>query len=133
MIYLDTSVILAHLLSEQARLEDRIPPEEIWAESLVTSRLTEYEIWTRINARRLAKSHGDLVGEILSRMAIVELHRPVLKRALEPFPVPVRTLDSLHLATIAFLSERAPKIRLASYDEKMTAAARACKYGLYPL
>ena len=41
MIYLDTSVALAHLLAE-----DRRPPDALWKESLVTSRLLEYELWT---------------------------------------------------------------------------------------
>jgi type IV pilus assembly protein PilB len=31
---------------------------------------------------------------------------PVLARALEPFPVPLRTLDALHLAAVAFLRGR---------------------------
>lgn len=41
MIYLDTSVALAHLLAE-----DRRPPEALWDETLVSSRLLEYELWT---------------------------------------------------------------------------------------
>jgi len=28
---------------------------------------------------------------------------PVLKRALEPFPAPVRTLDAIHLTAIEFI------------------------------
>ena len=43
MIYLDSSVALAHLLGE-----DRRPPGELWSETLVSSRLFEYELWTRV-------------------------------------------------------------------------------------
>jgi hypothetical protein len=50
--YLDSSVALAHLL-----VEDRVPPAALWAEPLVSSRLLEYELWTRIHARRLGGSH----------------------------------------------------------------------------
>jgi len=39
VIYLDTSVALAQLLSE-----DRLPPDRLWSETLVSSRLLEYEI-----------------------------------------------------------------------------------------
>jgi hypothetical protein len=46
MIYLDTSVALAHLLSE-----DRRPADALWSETIVASRLLEYELWTRIHAR----------------------------------------------------------------------------------
>lgn len=49
MIYLDTSVALAQLLAE-----DRVPPEPLWRDSLVSSRLLEYEIWTRFTRGGLA-------------------------------------------------------------------------------
>ena len=50
---------------------------------------------------------------------------PVLARALEPWPVPVRTLDALHLATIDFLRGQGEAVELASYDNRLLAAARA--------
>jgi PIN domain len=92
VIYSDTSVALAHLLAE-----DRAPPERLWQEELISSRLLEYEIWTRIHALKLAHTHADDVRSLLSRVALVELSPPVLARALEPFSKPVRTLDALHL------------------------------------
>jgi hypothetical protein len=86
MIYLDTSVALAQLLAD-----DRRPPGALWDEALVTSWLLEYELWTQVNARGLARSHDGLVCRLLGRLAFLELSRPVLPRALEPFPKPVRT------------------------------------------
>jgi len=118
LIYVDTSVALAQLLAE-----DRQPPTSLWAETLVSSRLLEYEMWTRIHARRLASSHGDAVRRILGRIAFLELAQPVLARALDPFPVPVRTLDALHLASMEFLRSQHQVVRLASYDDRLTAAA----------
>ncbi|HSH45411.1 MAG TPA: PIN domain-containing protein [Longimicrobiales bacterium] len=120
MIYVDTSVALAHLLAE-----DRRPPAELWSEELVTSRLLEYELWTRVHARGLAASHGDVARLMLARFAFVELERPVLDRALAPFPTPVRTLDALHLASVALLRERGHDVRLATYDGRMAEAAAA--------
>jgi uncharacterized protein len=120
VIYLDTSVALAHLLAE-----DHAPPDALWAEPLVASRLIEYELWTRLHARHLARSHGELVRELLLRVALIELVAPVLGRALEAFPVPVRTLDALHLASIDFLRDHGQGVRLASYDQRQIAAARA--------
>lgn len=128
MIYVDTSVILAQLLAE-----DRKPPTSLWEESLVSSRLLEYETWTRINALKLASSHGDATRELLGRVSFVELSPVVLQRALEPFPVPVRTLDALHLASIAFMEERRLDIALASYDARMTNAAKRLKLRLHDL
>lgn len=63
MIYLDTSVALAQLLAEVRR-----PPVSIWRETLVASRLLEYELWTRVNARGLARSHDELVRGLLGRL-----------------------------------------------------------------
>ncbi len=120
MIYLDSSVALAHLLTE-----DRAPPQSLWQEPLISSRLFEYEVWTRIHARGLADSHGDAVRALLGRVALLELSPPVLARALDPFPVPVRTLDALHLASIEFLRDHGQNVELASYDERLAAAARA--------
>ena len=128
MIYLDTSVALAHLLAE-----DRSPPERLWRESLIASRLLEYEVWNRIHAHGLGHSHGDLVRALVGRVALVELTPPVLARALEPFPRPVRTLDALHLASIEFLRAQGQLVQLASYDDRQIAAARALRITLYRL
>lgn len=128
MIYLDTSVALAHLLAE-----DRAPPESLWQQPLISSRLIEYEIWTRIHARKLGRSHGDEARSLLGRIALVELSPPVLSRALEPFPRPVRTLDAIHLASMNFVRSQGQSISLASYDDRMITAARALRFSLFPL
>ena len=67
MIYLDSSVALTYLLAE-----DRFPPDELWDEQLVSSRLLECEIWNRINARRLQRSHGDAPCNLIGRVAMIE-------------------------------------------------------------
>ena len=128
MIYLDASVALAHLLAE-----DRAPPERLWREELISSRLLEYEIWTRIHARKLTRSHADEVRSLLSRIALVELAPPVLARALEPFPKAVRTLDALHVASMDFLRKQGQVVRLASYDGRLLDAARALRIPTYKL
>ena len=128
MIYLDTSVALAHLLAE-----DRAPPERLWAEPLISSRLIEYEIWTSIHARKLTRSHSDVVRALLSRLALIELAPPVLARALEPFPKPVRTLDALHLASMDFVQKQGQNVTLASYDDQMINAARGLRIAIYKL
>ena len=128
MIYLDTSVALAQLLAE-----DRQPPPDLWKESLISSRLLEYEVWTRIHSRKLAATHSESVRDLLARIALVELAPPVLARALEPFPAPVRTLDALHLASLLFVIDQGQAIQLASYDARMQAIATALGVHLYPL
>jgi uncharacterized protein len=128
VIYLDTSVALAQLFAE-----DRRPPVGLWSETLVSSRLMEYELWTRVNARGLATTHGDLVRELLARVAFLELARPVLERALEPFAKPLRTLDALHLGSMEFLRHQGQTVTLASYDERLVEGARRMKFGVTKL
>lgn len=128
MIYIDTSVVLAQLLAE-----DRRPPPSLWLEPLLSSRLLEYETWTRIHARRLAESHGDAVRDLLGRVSFLELSPIVLARALEPFPLPLRTLDALHLASVEYLRAQRLKLRLATYDYRMTALARRWRIPLVRL
>jgi predicted nucleic acid-binding protein len=128
MIYLDTSVALAHLLAE-----DRSPPGTLWQEQLVASRLLEYELWNRIHARGLSRSHGEEARLLIGHVALIELAPQVLARALEPFPIALRTLDALHVASLEFLRERGQMVELASYDERMLAAARAMRIPLFAL
>lgn len=121
MIYLDTSVALAHLLAEDHR-----PPARLWQETLVSSRLLEYEVWTRLQSRGLAQSHGETARSLIGRIALMELTPSVLARALGAFPGPasVRTLDALHLASLVYLREHGQTVTLASYDRRMIDVAQ---------
>jgi predicted nucleic acid-binding protein len=120
LIYIDSSVALARLL-----LEPRSVPEELWQERLVSSQLLEYEVWNRVHAYGLAESIGNEAQALLLRVGMVEMTRSVLAKALEPQPIPLRTLDSLHLATMDFLRGRGETVELASYDARLVATARA--------
>jgi predicted nucleic acid-binding protein len=128
VIYLDTSVALAHLLAE-----DRQPPDSLWRETLVSSRLLEFELWTRLNARRLVRTHEEAARALTGRIAFLELVREVLDRALNAFPAQVRTLDALHLASLDFIRSQGRPIALASYDARMLAAARPLGIEIWPL
>ncbi len=118
MIYLDTSVVLARLFAE-----DRAPPDSFWSQTLVASRLLEFEVFNRINARGAATSHADDARRLVGRVHLLEISAQVLGRALLPFARPVRTLDALHLATMDFLRGQGLVPALATYDQRLTAAA----------
>lgn len=128
MIYVDTSVLLAQLLAE-----DRKPPRGLWDQSLITSRLAEYEVWNRIHGRNLAGSHGEVARQLLARVSMVELSPVALRRALEAFPVRVRTPDALHLASLDYLRAQRLGVSLATYDQRMAAAAAEMSIPLEPL
>ena len=107
MIYLDSSVALAYLLAE-----DRYPSNALWQQQVVSSRLLECEVWNRIHARRLQDSHGDAARGLINRIAMIEMVPPVLRRALEPFPAPVRTLDAIHLAAMEFIRAQGASVHV---------------------
>ena len=120
MIYIDSSVALASVLAET-----RLPPAALWEEHLSSSRLLEYEVWNRVLARGIGDTHGEAAQAMLRKIYIVEMTQRSLRRALRPFPIPVRTLDGLHLATMDYLREEGERVELASYDNRLIAGAQA--------
>ena len=79
--------------------ESRAPALEFWEQQLVSSRLLEYEV--------------------------LDMNRTVLARALQPWPMRVRTLDALHLATAESLRGQGESVELASYDNRIRDSAQA--------
>jgi len=128
VIYIDSSVILARLL-----FEPRAPGLHFWEQKLASSRLLEYEIWNRVHAYRLSDSNRKVADELLQGTELLEMDKAVLGRALEPWPTPIRTLDALHLATAEYLRRSGEPVELASYDNRMIAAARAMGIGVAAL
>jgi hypothetical protein len=68
---------------------------------------------------------------IVARIALLDLSPAVLGRALEPFPVAVRTLDALHLASMDYLRGHGRTVTLASYDDRLVRVARALDFPLF--
>ncbi len=125
MIYLDTSVVLARLFAE-----GRSPSDAFWSKTLVSSRLLEFEVFNRVHARGAGLSHGANARHFVDRVNLLELSARVLARALLPFPLPVRTFDALHLATMDFLRGQGQQLELATYDQRLAAAAMALGFPL---
>ena len=66
-----------------------------------------------------------VVGEWLDAIDLVLLCPPVLSRAAEPMPLPVGTLDAVHLATALTWRDRmGPLPEMATHDAALGAAAR---------
>jgi predicted nucleic acid-binding protein len=118
--YIDSSVALAYLLAEP-----RSPSTAWWQKSLTSSTLLEYEVWNRVNALGQSASLADEVQGLLKRTSLIEMGPSALARALEPWPLPVSTLDGLHLATMDWLRRVGEVVELASYDNRLTTVAQA--------
>ena len=113
MIYLDSSVILADLFSER-----RSEPDSFWRGELVSSRLLEYEVWNRVHARNVVKAKAERTRSLLARVDLIEMTPANLERATNPFAVFLRTLDPLHIATLAYAHAFNASLQLASYANR---------------
>ena len=120
MIYLDSSVVLARLFAETAS-----PTDRFWSQRFTSSRLLDYEVMNRVNLRADVAGLADTARAIIDRIELIELSPVILARALAPYPVAVKTLDGLHLATMHHLRANGQSFRLASYDKRLIAAANA--------
>ena len=111
-------MVLARLFAE-----GRSPPDAFWSQAFISSRLLEFEVFNRVHARGAWSSHAADARHFVDRVNLLELSPRVLARALLPFPRPVRTLDALHLATMDFLRGQGQPVELATYDQRLAAAA----------
>jgi predicted nucleic acid-binding protein len=127
--YLDASVVLRLVLGEPHQLKE-------WkrVESGVASALTEVECLRTLDrlSRQGVLSTDDLaerrtaVYRLMEAVEVVDVGRPVLRRASEPFPTPLGTLDAIHLATaLAWRDAHNAALVLATHDKVLGTGARA--------
>jgi predicted nucleic acid-binding protein len=127
--YLDSSVVLRVVLGQPGRWRD-------WRSVRlgIGSGLVEVECLRTLDRLRLegALSNEELtlrretVYRLLEEMELVEPTTPVLRRASQPMPLPLGTLDAIHLATALLWREtRETDLVLATHDRALAAASRA--------
>jgi hypothetical protein len=70
---------------------------------------------------------SERLEKVLAGIGIARLSEIVKKRAMGAFPVVIKTLDAIHVATAHMFGEQNPDetILLFSYDESMNRCARA--------
>lgn len=120
MVYLDSSAFLARVFGEP-----RKPAAALWRQRLVASRLLAWETWVRVHVRQRPLEVIAGVRRVLSSITLTDWAAKMPERALTPFPVAVRALDALHLATARHLAARCPDLRLATCGRRMADAAAA--------
>lgn len=127
--YIDTSALLRIVLREPGALDDLRSYD-----ALVSSELIAVESPRTIDRLRLqgsltteeAAARVLAVNEWLEAIDLVLLRPPVLSRASEPMPMPLGTLDALHLATALIWRDRMGALpTLATHDTALGLAARA--------
>ena len=127
--YLDSSVILRVVLGQPGKLVE-------WKSVLlgVTSELAEVECLRTMDRLRLldeltaeeAASGREAIYRIMEALEVVELSSAVMRRASQPMPAPLGTLDAIHLATADLWREgRGKEPIVATHDKALALAARA--------
>lgn len=127
--YLDSSVILRVVLGQPGQLAE-------WTAVTtgVASELAEVECLRTIDRLRLefqlspedTALRREAVFRVMDAMDVVELTSAVLRRAAQPLPTPLGTLDALHFATAQMWREgRGEELIVATHDRALALAARA--------
>ena len=127
--YLDASVLLRVLLRQPDRLAE-------WPDIQlgVGSALVEVECLRALDRLRLREGlppeelavRREAVYRLTAEMELVEPTWPVLRRAGQPFPTPLGTLDAVHLATaLVWRDSRGEDLALATHDRALALAAQA--------
>lgn len=130
IFYTDSSVLLRRILAQAGALRD-------WksATGTVASALVRVECFRTIDRLRIAGglkdaevvSARELILDLLRETEVVDPSQRVLRRASQPFPTSLGTLDAIHLATALEWHERhGEPLVLATHDVELATAARSC-------
>jgi len=127
-IYLDSSVLLRIVLGQRNALsrsgsEQRITSALAETECLRT--LDRLRLVDRIAAEEIA-TRREAVYDLLNGVEVIEVSHAVLDRAAQPLPLPLKTLDAIHLATAMLWREyESTEVTFATHDAGLAAAARS--------
>lgn len=128
-VYVDTSVLLRVVfgarnpLRQWRSIDVAVSSELIRVEALRSFDRAR-QLGSKLTDEAVAERRGGLL-EVLEGFHLVRLDRAVLRRAAEPFPTALRTLDALHLATALIARREWPSLVLATHDAELARAARA--------
>ena len=126
-VYIDTSALLRLLFAERG-------PKAPFggASARYASEVIEIETFRTLDRARLAGRLDDMetarkskeLAELLETLHLVPLSREVTDLARATFPVPVRALDAIHVATAQWLQrELDAPLEFWTHDRRQAAAA----------
>jgi hypothetical protein len=115
------------------RVEPRVKHLARRSQSAISRRLIEYEVNVRLTTLKASQKSLAVASKRLSDIELDPLDSPALARALKPFPVPQRTLDTIHLSTLIFLQARGLTLEPATDDKRLMIAAQALGLPCTPL
>lgn len=132
--YVDASVLLRHILLGDSSIQHVLECERI-----MSSELLEIESRRVIHRYRIDGEIDDegfvlattRLNEVLSGISLLALSSAVKRRAMGAFPVHVKTLDALHLASALVYADTSPgqNVLIFSFDTGMNRCA--CAIGFH--
>lgn len=129
IVYIDTSVVIRYLLNDPLQY-NKFGKWEKGASSI----LLEIEGHRTIDRLRFSgeitdKETSELKSDfkrLLKTIDIISLNTHILERSMGSYPIPIRTLDALHLASAELWANYIKKpIALLSHDKQMILAAKS--------
>lgn len=132
-VYVDTSVLLRVVLGERGRLRGWRRIERAYASELVRTealRTLDRARLLGLMSDESVAARREAVEELLCGFALVTLERRILRRAAEPLPTTLGTLDAIHLASAIALRNRVADLRFATHDAQLSLGARALGFSL---
>jgi predicted nucleic acid-binding protein len=128
-IYLDSSVVLRIVLGEASplladgHLDDGVTSALLEVECLRT--LDRLRLVQPDRAPELSKARAAIYS-IVRALTVVELNQAILERASHPLPLPLGTLDAIHLASaLLYREHEGVELSIATHDTQFALAARA--------
>jgi predicted nucleic acid-binding protein len=126
--YVDSSVLLRKVLWQPGALADWSSLEGVVSALVEVECLRSLDRWQlreRVPEAEAARRREALF-RLLERAEVVEVSPAVLRRAAQPLPVSLGTLDAIHLVTALMWSEetRRPLV-MATHDAALGLAAQA--------
>lgn len=128
--YLDASVVIRHILRGDVTIRHALEYPTVLSSELVEIEcrrvLLRCRLQDDLTDETLVEAVRRLDG-VLGGIDLVDLSPAIKRRAMESFPVSVKTLDALHLATALAVAAAADngKIVMFSHDRAMNLGAYA--------
>ena len=131
--YVDTSVILRHLLGQPKALDLSQAQGAFSSEIMgVEARraIDRLRLQSALDDEAVAQAHQEL-ARMEKSIGYLLLTRSVLSRAALPMPTLVKTLDAVHLASALLLQERRREtLTYATHDRQQATGARALGFSV---
>lgn len=132
--YVDASVLLRALLGQPNALANWGQIERAVSSELIRVECLRTMDRLRIRAQLDERAHGHRRAEVieaLNTIELVALAPPILDRAGDPFPVSLKTLDAIHLATALALRDQLPGMVFTTHDAALGLAAAAMGFEVH--